>query len=152
MYDDYDEVPFTNVELCVLPGRPPDVMPAQRFDLSVNSRSHWKAVVDNVSSVKRHCQFPPIRPGTFIRLPGPKSRTSCNGATVKAATDDHASAISAGAASALFASGRPRQLQKVCFCESGNCSYHSRVGGLSCVPVYATVLWTKLEGRYGLSA
>ena len=50
-----------------LPRRALDLALAQRFDLSVKSRSHSKAVVDNISSVKRQRQFPSARPGTFIR-------------------------------------------------------------------------------------
>ena len=79
---------------------------AQRFDLSLKSRSHGKAEVDNVFSVTRQRQFPFARPGTFIRLPAPRSKTSCNGAIVKAATEDHAISISAvGAGSRASVSG-----------------------------------------------
>ena len=54
-----------------------------------------------MSSVARQRQFPSERPGTFIRVSLPKLSTSCNGATVSAATDDHARRIISGAASAL---------------------------------------------------
>src|SRR3974390_3112506 len=100
----------------------------QRIDLSVKSRSHWKVEVANIFSVTRQRQFPAEVPGTFIRLSVPRSNTSCKGAIVTAATEDHASSISAGAASALSTNRRLRQVHKVCLCESDDRSYHSRVG------------------------
>src|SRR5258707_6871572 len=72
-----------------------------RFELSVSSRSHSKTGEDITSSEKRQRQFPSARPGTFIRLPMPKSRRSCNGAIASPATDDQARRIKAGAASSL---------------------------------------------------
>src|SRR5262252_7345577 len=72
-----------------------------RPEASVRLRSRAKAGDDNWSSLKRQRQFPPARPGTFMRLSAPKFRRSCIGAIVSAASDDHARLISSEAASPL---------------------------------------------------
>ena len=106
-WDAYEQFVRISVAPCDLSRRALDFALAQRFELSVKSRVS-NAVVDTILSVKRQRQLPFDRPGTFIRAPVPRSKTSCNGTTVNAATDDHASSISAGAASALFTRRRLR--------------------------------------------
>src|SRR5215471_1241746 len=79
-----------------------------RPETSVKLRSRAKAGDDNWSSLKRQRQFPPARPGTFMRLSAPKFRRSCIGAIVSAASDDHAKLISSEAASPLSPGARLR--------------------------------------------
>ena len=54
----------------------------------------------------RHRQLLSARPGTFVRTPLPRLRTSCNGAIATAAGKDHANFINAAARNS--ASTKPR--------------------------------------------
>src|SRR5271165_5252544 len=74
---------------------------AERFVRWVSSRSQGKAGEERMFSGQRQRQFPLAVPGTFMRVPAPRSRRSWTGAIVRAAMDDHARRISSGAASAL---------------------------------------------------
>src|SRR6266566_9624203 len=74
---------------------------AARLEALVRSRNDSKADADNIASVERHRQFPSVRPGTFMRASAPRFSKSCKGVIARAAGEDHASRIIAGAASLL---------------------------------------------------
>ena len=84
------------------------VVAADRLELFVRSRKRPKAESDNICSVQRQRQLPLARPGTFIRASCPKFSKSCSGAIARAAAEDQANPISAGAASSLEPGGRFR--------------------------------------------
>src|SRR5262249_10008616 len=103
----------------------------ERLEAAVNSRNSSSAGPASSCSVQRHRQLPSARPGTFIRASRPRLRTSGSGAIARAAMDDQARRISAGAASRLLSSERLSALQKLRRWSFGSSSYHSRVVGLS---------------------
>src|SRR6202022_3384240 len=119
----------------------------ERPEVVASSRSPSRAGPASACSVQRQRQLPWARPGTFIRAPRPRLSTSCRGASVSAAMEDHARPISAATASRPSPPERFTQLQKFRRWSSGRSSYHSEAVALSGAPESTAVFAPYFLGR-----